>query len=285
MAFLFGLLDAFLSPHILALLLGEWNALLLLLDAAGLLWELLARLVAAFGHGNLHLLADLSTRMANVLLYILADFLGLVPALVLPDRAADLLLVALLFLLLILLFEDLLEDLLDDGTLPLLVFLVLGLGASLYPLALFFLDLLANLLVVSLALVLQDRFAFIWTCVTLGLPFDMAVGAAGLLELHLAERNGNFDALVLFDQLALFLFDIVALLVPYGLAVVDPLVLALIMICSVANLMSNFVEHFSTLQNFLVLFLFLRVWPSFRKDSIQPQQSAGKGKSVMRSWP
>jgi len=256
---LLWLLMALLGQGRLALLLGEGEALLLPLDAADLLGQLLARLVAALGQGNLHLRAHLGAGLAHVLLDVLADLLGLVVADVLPDGSADLLLAALLGSngLDGLLGTDLgrsldAEDLVEDGPLlpPLLVFTLLAAGLD--GLALLLLDLLADLLGGRVALVLSDEFAHLGG-VAPGLHPGHAVGPAPLLHLHRAVRNRDRDALLGLDQLALLGLDMVALLVPDGLAVVDGLVLALVVVLSVTHLVSDFVDDVGALQLFALL--------------------------------
>lgn len=243
-AYLLGLLFAFLHQRILALLLGDWNALLLLFDAADLLGKLLARLVAAFGLGNFNLLADLGPGLAHILLNLLADLLGLIDALLFQDGSARFLFVTLVVVLL----EDLLEELFDDGPLPLLVcFDLLGMGAFLDQFALVFLDLLANFLGGGMTLVLPDGLALL-RCVTLGLELGNAIGPAPLFNLHFAEGNRNFDALVDFDQLALFGCSLMTFFIPDGLAIVNGLVLALVMVLGPTNLVSNFVDDMGTLK-------------------------------------
>jgi len=107
-----GLLLAPLNNDVLAPLLGHGDALLLLLDAASLLGDLLAGLVAALGKGQFDVPADLGARVAHLLFNILADLLGLIPADILQNGRADLglLLVARLVRLLAVLLEDVLKD-------------------------------------------------------------------------------------------------------------------------------------------------------------------------------
>jgi len=275
---LLGYLLALLGQGILALLLGEGDALLLPLDAADLLGQLLARLVAALGQGNLHLRAHLGAGLAHVLLDVLADLLGLVVADVLPDGSADLLLAALLGSngLDGLLGSDCghldAEDLVEDGPLlpPLLVLLLAGLDS----LALLLLDLPADLFSGRVALVLSDEFAHLGG-VALGLHPGHAVGPAALLHLHGAVRNGDRDALLGLDQLALLGLDMAALLVPDGLAVVDGLIFALVVVLSVAHLVSDFVNDVSALQLFPLLVglvAFLEI-VAFGQGQKQPQQA------------
>jgi len=241
-AYLLGLLFAFLHQRILALLLGDWNALLLLFDAADLLGKLLARLVAAFGLRNFNLLADLGPGLADILLNLLADLLGLIDALLFQDGSAGF-----LFVTLVVLLEDLLEELFDDGPLPLLVgFDLLGVGALLDQFALMFLDLLADFLGGGVTLVLPDGLALL-RCVTLGLELGDAIGPAPLFNLHLAKGNRNFDALVDFDQFALFGCSLMTFFIPDGLAIVNSLVLALVVVLGPTNLVSNFVDDMGTL--------------------------------------
>jgi len=277
---LLGYLLALLGQGILALLLGEGDALLLPLDAADLLGQLLARLVAALGQGNLHLRAHLGAGLAHVLLDVLADLLGLVVADVLPDGSADLLLAALLGSLDSdgLLGSDLgrsldAKDLVEDGPLlpPLLVFPLL---AGLDSLALLLLDLPADLLSGRVAHVLSDEVAHLGG-VALGLHPGHAVGPAALLHLHGAVRNGDRDALLGLDQLALLGLDMAALLVPDGLAVVDGLIFALVVVLSVAHLVSDFVNDVSALQLFPLLVglvAFLEI-VAFGQGQKQPQQA------------
>jgi len=244
-AYLLGLLFAFLHQRILALLLGDWNALLLLFDAADLLGKLLARLVAAFGLGNFNLLADLGPGLADILLNLLADLLGLIDALLFQDGSAGF-----LFVTLVVLLEDLLEELFDDGPLPLLVgFDLLGVGALLDQFALVFLDLLADFLGGGVTLVLPDGLALL-RCVTLGLELGNAIGPAPLFNLHFAEGNRNFDALVDFDQLALFGCSLMTFFIPDSLAIVNGLVLALVVVLGPTNLVSNIVDDMGTLKLF-----------------------------------
>jgi len=241
-AYLLGLLFAFLHQRILALLLGDWNALLLLFDAADLLGKLLARLVAAFGLRNFNLLADLGPGLADILLNLLADLLGLIDALLFQDGSAGF-----LFVTLVVLLEDLLEELFDDGPLPLLVgFDLLGVGALLDQFALGFLNLLADFLGGGATLVLPDGLAHL-RCVTLGLELGNAIGPAPLFNLHLAEGNRNFDALVDFNQLALFGCSLMTFFIPDSLAIVNGLVLALVVVLGPTNLVSNFVDDMGTL--------------------------------------
>jgi len=244
-AYLLGLLFAFLHQRILALLLRDWNALLLLFDAADLLGKLLARLVAAFGLRNFNLLADLGPGLADILLNLLADLLGLIDALLFQDGSAGF-----LFVTLVVLLEDLLEELFDDGPLPLLVgFDLLGVGALLDQFALGFLNLLANFLGGGVTLVLPDGLAHL-RCVTLGLELGNAIGPAPLFNLHLAEGNRNLDALVDFDQLALFGCSLMTFFIPDSLAIVNGLVLALVVVLGPTNLVSNFVDDMGTLKLF-----------------------------------
>jgi len=242
-AYLLGLLFAFLHQRILALLLGDWNALLLLFNTADLLGELLARLVAALGLGNFNLFADLSPGLADILLNLLADFLGLIDALLFQDGSAGFLFVTLVVVLL----EDLLEELFDDGPLPLVGFDLLGMGALLDQFALRFLNLLANFLGGGVTLVLPDDLAHL-RCVTLGLELGNAIGPAPLFNLHFAEGNRNFDALVDFDQLALFGCSLMTFFIPDSLAIVNGLVLALVVVLGPTNLVSNFVDDMGTLK-------------------------------------
>jgi len=244
-AYLLGLLFAFLHQRILALLLGDWNALLLLFDAADLLGKLLARLVAAFGLRNFNLLADLGPGLADILLNLLADLLGLIDALLFQDGSAGF-----LFVTLVVLLEDLLEELFDDGPLPLLVgFDLLRVGALLDQFALVFLNLLTNFLGGGVTLVLPDGLALLRS-VTLGLELGNAISPAPLFNLHCAEGNRNLDALVNFNQLALFGSSLMAFFIPDGLAIVDGLVLALVVILGPTNLVSNFVDDMGTLKLF-----------------------------------
>jgi len=242
-AYLLGLLFAFLHQRILALLLGDWNALLLLFDAADLLGKLLARLVAAFGLGNFNRLAYLGPGLAHILLNLLADLLGLIDALLFQDGSAGFLFVTLVVVLL----EDLLEELFDDGPLPLVGFDLLGMGALLDQFALRFLNLLANFLGGGVTLVLPDDLAHL-RCVTLGLELGNAIGPAPLFNLHFAEGNRNFDALVDFDQLALFGCSLMTFFIPDSLAIVNGLVLALVVVLGPTNLVSNFVDDMGTLK-------------------------------------
>jgi len=244
-AYLLGLLFAFLHQRILALLLGDWNALLLLFDAADLFGKLLARLVAAFGLRNFNLLADLGPGLADILLNLLADLLGLIDALLFQDGSAGF-----LFMTLVVLLEDLLEELFDDGPLPLLVgFDLLRVGALLDQFALVFLNLLTNFLGGGVTLVLPDGLALLRS-VTLGLELGNAISPAPLFNLHCAEGNRNLDALVNFNQLALFGSSLMAFFIPDGLAIVDGLVLALVVILGPTNLVSNFVDDMGTLKLF-----------------------------------
>jgi len=246
-AYLLGLLFAFLHQRILALLLGDWNALLLLFDAADLLGKLLARLVAAFGLRNFNLLADLGPGLADILLNLLADLLGLIDALLFQDGSAGF-----LFVTLVVLLEDLLEELFDDGPLPLLVgFDLLGVGALLDQFALVFLNLLADFLGGGVTLVLPDGVALL-RCVTLGLELN-AIGPAPLFNLYLAEGNRNLDALVDFDQLALFGCSLMTFFIPDNLAIIKGLVLALVVVLSPTNLVSNFVDDMGTLKLFSLI--------------------------------
>jgi len=242
-AYLLGLLFAFLHQRILALLLGDWNALLLLFDAADLLGKLLARLVAAFGLRNFNLLADFCPGLAYILLNLLADLLWLIDALLFQDRSAGF-----LFVTLVVLLEDLLEELFDDGPLPFLVgFDLLGVCALLDQFALGFLNLMANFHSGGVTLVLPDSLALL-RCVTLGLEFWNAIGPAPLFNLHFAEGNRNFDALVDFDQLALFGCSLMTFFIPDSLAIVNGLVLALVVVLGPTNLVSNFVDDMGTLK-------------------------------------
>jgi len=244
-AYLLGLLFAFLHQRILALLLRDWNALLLLFDAADLLGKLLARLVAAFGLRNFNLLADLGPGLAHILLNLLADLLGLIDALLFQDGSAGF-----LFVTLVVLLEDLLEELFDDGPLPLLVgFDLLGVGALLDQFALVFLNLLADFLGGGVTLVLPDDLAHL-RCATLGLELGNAIGPAPLFNLYLAEGNRNLDALVDFDQLALFGCSLMTFFIPDSLAIVNGLVLALVVVLGPTNLVTNIVDDMGTLKLF-----------------------------------
>jgi len=254
-AYLLGLLFAFLHQRILALLLGDWNALLLLFDAADLLGKLLARLVAAFGLRNFNLLADLGPGLADILLNLLADLLGLIDALLFQDGSAGF-----LFMTLVVLLEDLLEELFDDGPLPLLVgFDLLRVGALLDQFALVFLNLLTNFLGGGVTLVLPDGLALL-RCVTLGLELGNAIGPAPLFNLHFAEGNRNLDALVDFDQLALFGCSLMTFFIPDSLAIVNGLVLALVVVLSPTNLVSNIVDNMGTLKLFSLVEFRLRIF-------------------------
>merc|ERR1719391_687641 len=147
-----------------------------------------------------------------------------------------------------LLAQEFLQDRLRNAPLPLLG-CVLGLNAHSFLdiLALLLLDLLADGLGGVVALVLPDRTALGW-CVALGLPLGHAVGSALLHELDVAERHGDVNALVDLGNSALFLGGWMAHFVVDGLADINHLVLALVMVSSVTNFVSHFVNDLRALQ-------------------------------------
>jgi len=252
---LLRLLFAFLDSHILALLLGERDALLLLLDSTDLLGDFLARLVTTLGQGKLNLLANFSTRLAHLLLNIPADLFGLIQADVLPNGSADLgfLLVALLVRLLAVLLQEL-----ADVTLPFLGVVLLGLGAHglLDDFALVVLDLLADGLGGVVTLVLPDGLALGWG-VALGLPLGHTVGAALLLKLDVAVRNGDFNTFVHLLDPALLLSGGMTNFDPDGLAVINHFILALVMVISTTNFVGDLIDDCRTL--YLVIFFIMFV--------------------------
>jgi len=226
---LFRNLLAFLNSDIFAFLLGDRDALLLLVDAAHLLGDLLAGLVAALGQWHLNGAAYLGQGMADLLLDLVADFLGLVVADVLPDGSAHfgLLLMTLHFGLLGLhsgLGGDLLgllagnlvldgsqdvSNLLLHGSLPLLGrfdLLLRWLRALLLgnELAFLLLDLLADGLCGLVALIFCHNLTVLGNVAHL-LGLLNAVGPASLLILDMAVGHRDQDALVNADESALFL--------------------------------------------------------------------------------
>jgi len=226
---LFRNLLAFLNSDIFAFLLGDRDALLLLVDAAHLLGDLLAGLVAALGQWHFNGAAYLGQGLADLLLDIVADFLGLVVADVLPDGSAyfGLLLMTLDFGLLGLhsgLGGDLLgllagnlvldgsqdvSNLLLDGSLPLLGrfdLLLRWLRALLLgnEFAFLLLDLLADGLCGLVALIFSHNPTVLRGVAHL-LGLLNAVGPASLLVLDVAVGHRDQDALFNADESALFL--------------------------------------------------------------------------------
>jgi len=256
---LLQLLVTFLNVNIHTLLLRDGDALLLLLDSTVLLGDLLG-----------DIFANLSARGAHLLLNILADLLGLIPADILPDRSTvvGLLHIAmLLFLLLVvLLFIDLLDlqhllQGLDNRPLPLLGFSLLA-HSLLNNFAFLLLNIFADFLSGGVALVLPDSLAFGWTGVALGLQL--------LLILDFTEGMRNFDAFLANCVGALFLSGGMAVFLPDVIAVVNNLVLALVVVFSVTFFMGNQVNDGRAFQ-LVKLFDLFKFFEKFGFSNCQEQ--------------
>jgi len=106
--------------------------------------------------------------------------------------------------------------------------------------------------------VFQDSVALVRS-MALGLHLRNAVGPTLLLEVDDAVRIGDLDAFILLHESALFLCSGIANFVPDGLAVVDDLVHALVVILSPTDFVGDLVYDMSAFQLVILLIVFVLI--------------------------